>query len=243
MILYVNGDSHSAGAEAVNSYAFAMEDYKYYHLGRVPHPENLKVSYGQIIADNLGYQLVCDAESGASNTRILRTTYSYLENNIPDLIIIGWASWERAEWMFGDEIYQFSAGLNTSGLPEHVLEVYKTWIVDRQRPEIYCKYWQQRIWQLHQDLLSKQIPHLFFNTFSNLLTLKEGAIPCGSEVEKLDWQSCYVDPYNQNNTFFSWLAEQGQKTVRSDSFHYGADAHKLWAEHLTKILKDSIITK
>ena len=45
MILYVNGDSHTAGAEAVNSHAFAEDDPALYHLGRLPHPENLEVSW------------------------------------------------------------------------------------------------------------------------------------------------------------------------------------------------------
>ena len=243
MILYVNGDSHSAGAEAVNSFAFANEDKKYRDLGKIPHPDNLKASYGQLIADNLGYQLICDAESGASNTRILRTTYSYLENNTPDLIIIGWATWERSEWVFGDNYYQFSAGMNFAGLPKEIGEIYKQWVIDRDRPGIYCKYWQQRIWQLHQDLIAKQIPHLFFNTYSNLLTFKEGAVPCGSEVEALDWGFNYIDPYNQNSTYFSWLASQGLKTVDLTSFHYGASAHEIWADHLTKIIKESIMVK
>jgi hypothetical protein len=243
LILYINGDSHSAGAEAVNSFAFAYEDKKYRDLGKSPHPDNLKASYGQLIADNLGYQLICDAESGASNTRILRTTYSYLENNTPDLIIIGWATWERSEWVFGDNYYQFSAGMNFAGLPKEIGEIYKQWVIDRDRPDIYCKYWQQRIWQLHQDLIAKQIPHLFFNTYSNLLTFKEGAVPCGSEVDALDWGFNYIDPYNQNSTYFSWLASQGLKTVDLTSFHYGASAHEIWADHLTKIIKESIMVK
>ena len=44
MILYVNGDSHTAGAEAVNPYAFAEDDPNLTHLGRLPHPDNLAVS-------------------------------------------------------------------------------------------------------------------------------------------------------------------------------------------------------
>ena len=43
MMLYVNGDSHTAGAEAVNSHAFAEDDPDLFYLGRAPHPENLAV--------------------------------------------------------------------------------------------------------------------------------------------------------------------------------------------------------
>ena len=40
MILYVNGDSHAAAAEAVNPHAWAMDDGLFYGLGRMPHPDN-----------------------------------------------------------------------------------------------------------------------------------------------------------------------------------------------------------
>ena len=49
MLLYVNGDSHTAAAEAVNPHAFAMDDPTLEHLRRLPHPENLAVSWGEII--------------------------------------------------------------------------------------------------------------------------------------------------------------------------------------------------
>ena len=72
MILYVNGDSHSAGAEAVNDYCFAEDDPFYYALGRIPHPDNERASYGCNIANELFAILHCDAESASSNSRIIR---------------------------------------------------------------------------------------------------------------------------------------------------------------------------
>ena len=47
MILYVNGDSHTAAAEAVNPHAFAMDDRPLFYLGRAPHPDNVSVSWGK----------------------------------------------------------------------------------------------------------------------------------------------------------------------------------------------------
>jgi len=52
MILYVNGDSHTAAAEAVNAHAFAEDDSALRYLGRLPHPDNLAVSWGRIVADS-----------------------------------------------------------------------------------------------------------------------------------------------------------------------------------------------
>ena len=79
MILYVNGDSHSAAAEAVNIHAFAEDDPKYFYLGRAPHPDNLSVSWGKLLSLTLRAGLHCAAESASSNARILRTTCEWLD--------------------------------------------------------------------------------------------------------------------------------------------------------------------
>ena len=108
MILYVNGDSHTAAAEAVNPHAFAEDDPELYYLGRLPHPENLQVSWGKLLslALNAGFQ--CEAESASSNVRILRTARAWLEerkNSLErKLVVIQWSTWEREEWLH-DGIY------------------------------------------------------------------------------------------------------------------------------------------
>ena len=71
MILYVNGDSHSAGAEAVNPYCFAIDDPLYWGLGRRPHPDNERVSYGCQLANKLGAVLHCDEIVYFSYSKIL----------------------------------------------------------------------------------------------------------------------------------------------------------------------------
>ena len=80
MILYVNGDSHAAAAEAVNCHAFAEDDHRYFYMGRVPHPDNSAVSWGKRLSDVIKTTYKCDAESASSNTRILRTTRQWLKD-------------------------------------------------------------------------------------------------------------------------------------------------------------------
>ena len=101
MILYVNGDSHTAGAELVNSYAFAHDDPRLIHLGRLPHPENLTYTWGKLLSLSLNAGFHCDAESAACNTRILRTTRKWLKENpnYQKILIIQWSTWEREEWL------------------------------------------------------------------------------------------------------------------------------------------------
>lgn len=231
MILYVNGDSHSAGAEAVNSFAFACDDPKYKHLKRTPHPDNLVASYGQLVADSLDYQLVCDAESASSNDRILRTTQDYLKTNTPDLLIIGWTTWEREEWLIDGVYYQVNAS-GVDYVPDSHKQQYIDWVLS-VTPEQRDQYWHDTIYQLHQDLTVKKIPHLFFNTYTSFSHI------AGAHIE---WNDCYIDPYNDASTYFYWLKSQGLSTVSPSSYHYSADAHLIWAKHLTKLINESIIT-
>lgn len=229
MILYVNGDSHTAGAEAVNSYAFASDDPQYKYLGRLPHPDNLFVSYGNVLAKNLSAELYCDAESASSNDRIIRTTKHYLRTNRPDLIIIGWSTWEREEWFYEGQYWQINAGGVGYDWPKPCQDKYQDWVAG-----LDFKYTQEqtheKIWAFHQEL--KDIPHLFFNTFSSF-----------TYPDLKDWGQSYLSPYDNSNVYYHWLLNQGYQKVNPKSYHFGADAHEAWANHLTKIINDSIITK
>lgn len=229
MILYVNGDSHSAGAEAVNSYAFAEDDPAYKTLKRLPHPDNLTVSYGYQLAKYLNFDLYCDAESASSNDRVIRTTKEYLKSNTPNLIIIGWSTWEREEWFCENQYWQVNAGGVGSDWPNSIKAKYRDWVHNLNLKEKQESA-HEKIWNFHLEL--KDIPHIFFNTFSSF---------DGSTA--YNWQNYYINPYDKEYTFYHWLAKQGFKTVSSDSYHYGADAHKAWAKFLlTRLSKDRIIT-
>ena len=234
MILYVNGDSHSAGAEAVNNYCFAEDDPLYYSLGRIPHPDNEKASYGCNIANELFAVLHCDAESASSNSRIIRTTKKYLEDTKPDAIIIGWATWERQEWLH-DEVYYQITGSGTDRLPAELVKKYKEWVItsatDYANNELYN---HETIWNFHEYLNDLAIPHLFFNTYNCFAHIRINDLP------RKDWKDSYLNPYNEEFTYYNWLISNGYKTVKPGSYHFRADAHGKWAEfllpHLTRLL-------
>jgi hypothetical protein len=225
MILYVNGDSHSAAAEAVNSYCFAEDDPFYHALGRIPHPDNERVSYGCNIANELFAVLHCDAESASSNARIIRTTRKYLATVKPDAIIIGWATWEREEWLHDGVYWQVNAGGVGSDWPDIIKERYVNYISDLKSVEAENQA-HLDIHQLHTELMDLKIPHLFFNTYNHF-----------HQVHK-EWHNQYIDPYNHQMTYYNWLINNGCQPRRG--FHFGADAHRKWAEfllpHLTALL-------
>ena len=228
MILYVNGDSHTAGAEAVNSHAFAEDDPNLYYLGRLPHPENLQVTWGKLLslALNAGFQ--CEAESASSNARILRTTRAWLakqKNNLQNiLVVIQWSTWEREEWEYDGVTYQVN-GSGIDHVPQEAQERYRNYIIGLD--------WQAKtqqahsdIWAFHQELLDQNIPHVFFN----------GNNDFSSVTDKKDWGVNYIGPYDPAGTYHAQLQAAGIETVMPDSYHYGRNGHSWWFKHLLNYL-------
>jgi hypothetical protein len=124
MILYVNGDSHAAGAEINNTYAFADDDPTI-HNNKNPHPENIVNSFGYLLAQKLNYDFVTDARSGASNKRILRTTENFLQNHSDVFVLIGWSGFDRTEVKIDGKYYQFSPGFNSKEHSKTVFGIFQ----------------------------------------------------------------------------------------------------------------------
>lgn len=234
MILYVNGDSHTAGAEAVNPHAFAEDDRNLVHLGRLPHPDNLAVSWGKKLSVLLKMSFFCDAESASSNDRIIRTTKEYINNYTQDysnlFVVIGWSTWEREEWLIDDVYYQ----INASGadiVPDSHVSKYKEYVssVDWRHKTNHA---HADIVELHEWLDGKNIKHIFFNgnnTFNQIKT-------------KFDFGTSYVEPYNKKFSYHDFLIDSGVSTVSPKSYHFGEDGHTTWAKYLLKyIAKNKLI--
>lgn len=223
MILYVNGDSHTAAAEAVNNYAFAEDDGDLWPAGREPHPDNLAVSWGKKLADCIGYDFVCQAESASSNDRIMRTTKQYLQyNKAPDLIILQWSTWEREEWLINNTYYQINAS-GIDDIPQSHKQQYKDYVINVDWAT-KTRQAHTKIYNFHLYLKACNIPHLFFNgnnTFDDILN-------------RYNWEGCYIEPYASSFD----LALRDKFFKRNNGYHYGADAHKYWAEYLCNYLVD-----
>jgi len=240
LILYVNGDSHSAGSEAVNTYSFAEDDSMYWAMGRKPHPDNLRVSYGCELANMMYAILECDAESASSNDRIVRTTYEHLtgvqgmfNGNKPDLIVIGWTTWEREEWWHYEtnRYWQINGGGVGQDWPEEFKQRYKEFVANIDFNQSMIRA-QDKIWDLHKDLQVMGINHVFFNCFEQLSN-----VPCR------DWEGSYIEPYNPDYTYYNWLKARGFETVRPDSYHFGPKAHTAWAEFLYQYIVQKNLTQ
>ena len=234
MILFVNGDSHTAAAEAVNPHAFAMDDSALFYLGRSPHPDNLSVSWGKLLSLALRSGFHCAAESAGSNARILRTTRAWVaehKNNLQDiLIIIQWSTWEREEWLHNGVYYQVgSSGIDD--VPQELQERYKQFVIDTNW-QLKTEQAHNEIWEFHQELEAQGIRHIFFNGNNDFSKI----------TNHQDWNNTYIGPYDPALTYNAVIRANGIETVAPNSWHFGRDGHATWNRFiLNYIIKNKFI--
>jgi hypothetical protein len=231
MILYVNGDSHAAAAECVNPHAWACDDGMYWGLGQQPHPDNLRASFGCELANQLGAILVCEAQAGCSNARIIRTTRNWIAQNQSMLddtfVVIQWSTWEREEWLCNGEYYQVGAS-GIDHVPQELQEKYRHYVIGLDW-QAKIKEAHDQIWHFHQELKAQEIRHVMFN----------GNTDFGQAQNRMDWGPNYIRPYDPDQTYNHVLKNNGFCTVNPDSWHFGPEGHCFWAESLLQYITDN----
>ena len=223
MILFVNGDSHTAAAEAVNPHAFAEDDADLAYLGRTPHPANLAVSWGRRLSETLKAGFHCAAESASSNSRILRTTRDWLSQQVTYddlLVIIQWSTWEREEWLHEGVYYQVGAS-GIDDVPKALQEKYRNLVIGTDW-ELKTQQAHNEIWTFHSELEQQNIKHIFFNGNNDFTLVKDHR----------KWGTSYIGPYDLESTYDAIIRAQGIDTVAPNSWHFGADGHAVFHRFL-----------
>ena len=228
MILYANGCSHTAAAEAVISEAFAADNGRA-GIDRRPHPLNLAASWCTHLAQDLGMDLICHAESGSSNDRIIRTTREWIANNPDQLhntfMIIQWTTWEREEWLHQGTWYQVTAS-GTDWVPRELKRQYKQFVIDVDW-DIKTQECHEKSWALHAELQNLRIPHLFYSGHSTF-----------SDIQNhYNWGTRYLEPYNRQSSYNAILQQNGH--VPTKWYHFNAKGHCFWAQYLLQYIKQN----
>jgi hypothetical protein len=232
MILYANGCSHTAAAEAVVPATFAEDDGKN-GIDRRPHPENLAASWCTHLAGDLGMTLHCDAESASSNDRIVRTTREWITAN-PDrlhdvFMVIQWTTWEREEWLHQGTWYQVNAS-GADWVPRQLQQRYKQFVVDVDWTA-KTQECHEKIWTLHTELQSLNIPHLFYSGYSTFGNIQNQHI----------WGISYMYPYNRQGSYAAILQQNGH--VPTKGYHFDAKGHCFWAKYVLQYInKHNLVT-
>jgi len=229
MILYVNGDSHAAAAEAVNPHAWACDDGLYWGLGKQAHPDNERASFGCELANWMNAILYLDAQAGGSNARIMRTTREWLDLQTPavlqdTMVVLQWSTWERQEWLIDGEYFQINAS-GVDHVPESHQQQYREFVtgVDWAACEARA---HAEIHRFHLELQDQNIAHVMFNGNSHF----------ESQPLYYNWHNCYMHPYDSARTYDRVLKNNGFSTVNPASWHFGPDAHCFWGEYLLQYI-------
>lgn len=216
MILFVNGDSHTAAAEAVNPHAFAEDDADLAYLGRTPHPANLAVSWGRRLSETLKAGFHCAAESASSNSRILRTTRDWLHQQVSYndmLVIIQWSTWEREEWLHEGVYYQVGAS-GIDHVPQALQEKYRNFVTGTDW-KLKTHQAHKEIWAFHQELADQGVCHIFFNGNNDFDCI----------TDRQDWGLNYIGTYDPKMTYDAIIRSHGIDTVMPGSWHFGPLGH------------------
>ena len=233
MILFANGCSHTAAAEAVVYHAWAEDDGNLYRAGRVPHPLNLAASWCTVLGQKLDRQVICAAQSGGSNDRTIRTTKDWIKNN-PDklyntFMVIQWTSWEREEWFYQEQDYQVNAsGRDT--VHEDLQERYKHYVINIDWTEKTTDA-HHKIWDMHCYLEQLGINHLFYNATSTF----NGIVP----IDQKSWGKHYIDPYSRTGSYDAVLRNNGFDYVNPKTYHFGANGHCFWANYVLQYINNN----
>lgn len=215
MILYVNGDSNSAGAELTN----------------------LSNSWASIISSRLQSKLINQAKGGSSNDRILRTTIEFLDRSTDSdlFVVIGWTSWEREEWQYQGQYYDVNAGGHDT-MPEELQEQYKHWVSNQgyQAQSSKSELMHKKIYQLHQRLDNQNIKHVFFNA---LMPFQHSVL--SNESVRFDWKNNYLGPYDNDWSYYWHLKNRG--FIPTSNNHYLESGNLCWANVLQHYIELNLL--
>lgn len=224
LTLYVNGDSHSATVYGAPGKTFASQ-----------------------LADRFSMQLVNRALPGGSNQRIIRTSTEDLDllNPSNTVVLIGWTSFERAEWCFDGHWY------NVAGSAAYQLPDYLTALGNRHLSSFWsdmgycfnCHLEQhQAIWNFYNQLTKRGFRTLFFQ---GCKTFFFDGLPEQDLKFQMRWPSTawahnpYVSVPSSDTLNGHRYAESFSHLCIDQGFqyadeyqHFGQDAHDYWADFL-----------
>jgi hypothetical protein len=219
--LYVNGDSHS------------------HHVYGVPGK-----SFAEQLAEKFSASLINQSLPGGSNQRIIRTTIEDLKllNPKETFVLIGWSSFERAEWYHNNSWHNI-VGSDAYELPIELVDLGRKHLSKFDEDMTYCLnchvQQHQNIWSFYNHLITQGYQFLFFQGCQTFFFdgLPEQDRNFGFPWRPDTWaHNPYVTVLPDDSRYiesFSHLCLQQGFQHADNYLHFGQDAHNYWSEYLT----------
>lgn len=193
---------------------------------------------GPVFARLMDQPYRCWGKNGASNYWIENHIQYFLADNTWDpktFLFIGWTSYEREEWPWLYSNYSVCGG-PSFGLPDPLKARFEQWkltLTEDYRLSCLDK-WHDKIYTVHEQLLNKQIPHLFWTTYDNFKDIKN---------HKRNWHGNFYRPYDTDGCMVKWFDMNNISPKENDIFHYDRNAHAMWAQELAVYAQENLLFK
>jgi hypothetical protein len=230
--------------------------------GTCDSPYNRQNSFGNLLANKLGYEPVNIAIAGSANGGIVRSVldwFNHKYNPYDDVfVVVGWAdgirmevpfyqkTWYNQEWdkhvdwysPTNDDYIRINMGYKGNGSKEQdFIEGYHRFMADN---ELYLEILSATYaLQLQYFLKMKKIKYLLVNT---LYTFTQDHPTLQWYKDQID-RNRFLDFDNNNEPFYYKYANMGYKNAKAQYYHHDEVPHKLYADHLFEyITKNNLHT-
>jgi hypothetical protein len=234
-ICLIAGCSHTVGSEID---------------GSTDSPFNRSHSYGNLLAEKLGYKPVNIAVCGYTNSAIARSVLEWFsEYDTTDVfVLIGWTESSRIEAPFeysmwhqehngkycdwfsnsSTDFLQINIGYN--GYPQRekdIQEDYKRFVINRtEYTEITSA---NLVLQLQYFLKYKKVDYIMCNT-SHMFSASKHLKFYLNSIDK----NCYYNYNSNDKSFYTKYSELGYTNPNATYGHHAAEPHRLYSEELYK---------
>ncbi len=239
-IMLIAGCSHAAGSEIDGT-----EDSYY----------NRQHTFGNILAQKMGYKPINIALNGATNTGIARSVLEWFDNHYNDQVLevftlVAWTESVRMEvpvdWSSSYQDSNPNADWFSDTCKEY-LRVNMGWkgTVDREKPII----------AYHQEFMAKSTQYLelvsvnvilqlqYFLKMLNVNYLMCNTLHMFNRTKQLDFYLDKIDKtryinFDNNDECFYWkYRNNGFNNTKAKYWHHGEEPHRLFADELFQFLK------
>jgi hypothetical protein len=242
-VLYVNGCSHSCGAEIS-------------YVGSHRTPEDLTQSWAGQLASKFNLIHVNNAISGQDNQGILsgsiHSILNLLDQYKPEeiLVIIGWSGFERDYFIYEGVLYRFVPGCENLPYfrrwPEVVQSGFRNYVLGTDLVNTYNKF-SMIYYSMANFLKLHNIDYYFFNALHSVTYPKENLLhqldegrPTLKIFDQIKNDPNYLEPLNRDMTYYNYMKSKYDGHVDGRNHHFLVDAQTDWANIIANKIKNKL---
>ncbi len=232
-VLYLNGCSHTAGAEITTAGCYVESDKK--------------LSFSGQLASRWKLLSINDAVYGQGNYAIVSQTIyrvcELLKKYDPSeiLVLIGWSGFDRVDFVFNNNKYKFCASVPDDDWPEIVKEARELWVISTDT-NVNMNRFSLYYYTLVNFLESHNIDYYLFNAVNHVSLPTKNILhpdqqPTIEIFDNIKHNKRYMFPFDENHVFHTYLANAGfDGFINGRCNHYVESAHIYWANFITSYM-------